>query len=464
MDLHTIPVNAWTLGLDGLTLAMVTALAAVILLRPKRAGTDPALLAANDAMARKIEVLESHIEKLERGMHHQLRANREEVGKQQTDFRTELTERFDRLDGALSRRMTGISDAQRKQLEVFANRLSENLDRQQKSTDALSQMLRDEQAKLEKTIADGLTSVREDNAKKLDQMRQTVDEKLQGTLEKRLGESFKQVGEQLDRVHRGLGEMQTLATGVGDLKKVLTNVKTRGGWGEVQLGALLEDVLAPDQYVENAQVRKGSAERVEFAIKLPGKDEGDGPVLLPLDAKFPKEDYERLVDAGEAGDPAAMEAARKQLDAAVKQAAKTISDKYVVPPATTDFALMYLPTEGLYAEVVRRPGLVDALQRDYRVVVVGHTTFTALLNSLQMGFRTLAIQKRSSEVWEVLGAVKAEFGKFGGVLEKVKTKLNQASREIDQAEVRTRAIERNLRGVEALPAPEAGAALRAPDL
>ena len=289
------------------------------------------------------------------------------------------------------------------------------------------------------------------NETKLEEMRKTVDEKLHATLEARLGESFKLVSERLEQVHRGLGEMATLATGVGDLKRVLTNVKTRGGWGEVQLETLLEQLLTPEQFARNVKVRPGSEALVDFAIKLPGRSSDGVPVWLPLDAKFPREDYERLIDASERGDLPAIDAAGKALERAVKEQAKSIRDKYVEPPHTTDFGLMFLPTEGLYAEVLRRPGLADALQREYRITIAGPTTLTALLNSLQMGFKTLVIEKRSSEVWKVLGAVKTEFGRFGEVLEKVGEKLEQAQKQIAQTGVRSRAIQRHLREVEAMP-------------
>jgi DNA recombination protein RmuC len=296
-------------------------------------------------------------------------------------------------------------------------------------------------------------------------MRQTVDEKLQGTLDKRLGESFKLVSDRLELVHRGLGEMQTLASGVGDLKKVLSNVKTRGTWGEVQAGSLLEQILSPEQYVTNAATKENSGERVEFAIKLPGPDGKDGePVLLPVDAKFPIEDYQRLLEAADRGDAESMEAAGKDLERKIKAAARDISEKYLNPPRTTDFGVLFLPTEGLYAEVLRRDGLFDSLQRECRVTVVGPTTLGALLNSLQMGFRTLAIQKRSSEVWAILGAVKSEFGKFGEVLTSVQRKLAEASATIDKAGVRTRAITRKLREVEELPASDARALLGSTEL
>jgi DNA recombination protein RmuC len=282
----------------------------------------------------------------------------------------------------------------------------------------------------------------------LEQMRKTVDEKLQGTLERRLGESFKLVSERLEVVHQGLGEMQKLASGVGDLKKVLTNVKSRGTWGEMQLGNLLEQVLTSEQYACNVATRPGSNERVEFAIRLPGRGNASGaPVWLPIDAKFPKEDYERLVEAAEHADAAALELAATQLENRIKLEAKSIRDKYVEPPHTTDFAILYLPVEGLYAEVLRRPGLLDVLQRDFRITIAGPTVLTALLNSLQMGFRTLAIEKRSSEVWQVLAAIKTEFGKFGEVIGRVQKKLQEASNVIDSAATRTRAIERQLRAV-----------------
>jgi DNA recombination protein RmuC len=299
-----------------------------------------------------------------------------------------------------------------------------------------------------------LASIQQDNTTKLDQMRQTVDEKLHATLEKRLSESFKQVSERLELVHKGLGEMQTLAAGVGDLKRVLSNVKTRGVFGETQLAALLEQVMAPEQYERNVATRPGSSARVEFAIKLPGRDSGS-PVLLPIDAKFPLEDYQRLQAALESGDLLAAEVAGKALEARVKLEARSIAEKYVEPPHTTDFALLYLPFEGLFAEVLRRPGLFDHIQRESRITVCGPTNLLAYLNSLQMGFRTLAIQQRSSEVWKVLGTVKSEFGKFAEVLANTKRQLQTVANTIDQAEVRTRQIERKLKDVEVLPGAEA---------
>lgn len=302
------------------------------------------------------------------------------------------------------------------------------------------------------SVGKQLKEMRDDNAVKLEAMRRTVDEKLQATLETRLGESFKLVSERLEQVHRGLGEMQTLASGVGDLKRVLTNVKTRGTWGEMQLSRLLEQMLTAEQYVANVSTKKGSNDRVEFAIRLPGKED-DVEVFLPIDAKFPIEDYQRLLDAQDRADLPAIEDAAKALEIRIKGEARKIHDKYIDPPNTTDFALLYLPIEGLYAEVLRRPGLIEMLQREYRVTVAGPTTLTAILNSLQMGFRTLAITRRSSEVWKVLGAVKTEFSKFGDIIEAAKRKIEAASKHFEQVDVRTRAIQRKLRNVEALPTP-----------
>ncbi len=342
--------------------------------------------------------------------------------------------------------MDQLFKIQKAQHADFTTRLTQLNDANAKAGEALRQ-----------GVEAQLGALRKENAEKLETMRATVDEKLQGTLEKRLGESFRIVSDRLEAVHKGLGEMQNLASGVGDLKRVLTNVKQRGGWGEVQLAALLEQVLAPGQYMANAATGTG-AERVEFAIRLPGQEEGV-EVLLPIDAKFPMEDYQRLQDALDAADQMAIAEAGRAVEAQIRKCAKDISAKYINPPRTTDFAIMFLPTEGLYAEVIRRPGLCDGLQRDHRITIAGPTTLTALLNSLQMGFRTLAIQKRSGEVWQVLGAVKTEFGKFGPVLDKVKKKLQEASNTIDQAGVRERAIQRRLRAVEAVPAHEAATVL-----
>jgi DNA recombination protein RmuC len=317
-------------------------------------------------------------------------------------------------------------------------------------------------AEMRQAVEDKLSAIQADNGQRLEQMRATVDEKLHATLEQRLGESFKQVADRLEQVHKGLGEMQSLARDVGSLNRVLTNVKTRGIFGEVQLAGLLEQVLTPEQYATNVATVPGSAERVEFAIRLPGQRSDGAPLWLPIDAKFPREDYERLLEAQERADPLAAEAAAKAIENRLRLEARTIRDKYVAPPHTTDFAILFVPTEGLYAEALRRPGLMEALQREHKVMLAGPTTLLATLNSLQMGFRTLALEKRSAEVWEVLGAVKTEFAKFGDVLAKTKKKLDEASNTIVQAEVRTRAMERQLRTVEALPIERSHELLGAP--
>lgn len=303
---------------------------------------------------------------------------------------------------------------------------------------------------LKATVTESLEKVRADNSEKLEAMRQTVDEKLQGTLEKRLGESFQLVSDRLEQVHKGLGEMQTLATGVGDLKRLMGNVKSRGGWGEAQLEMLLQDILTPEQYSANVRIRPDSPEIVEFAVKLPGKGDDDRPLWLPIDAKLPKEDYERLLAAQDGGLPDDVELASQALERFIRQQAKVICDKYVHPPYSTDFAVMHLPTEGLFAEVIRRPGLVSELQNNHRVMVTGPTTLAALLTSLQMGFRTLAIEKRSSEVWQILAAAKAEFQKYGDVWEKLGKQLDTAKRTVDEAGKRTRAVSRRLRDVDVL--------------
>ncbi|HEU4853483.1 MAG TPA: DNA recombination protein RmuC [Telluria sp.] len=305
------------------------------------------------------------------------------------------------------------------------------------------------------TLETKLKELQADNAAKLEEMRRTVDEKLHATLETRLTESFRQVSERLERVHQGLGEMQQLAVGVGDLKRVLTNVKTRGTWGEVQLEMLLEQMLTPEQYAKNVETVKGTGARVEFAIKLPGASDDGAPMWLPVDAKFPKEQYERLVDAADRADAEGVAQAGRELERQVRLEAKTICEKYVAPPHTTDFAILFLPTEGLYAEVMRRPGLADDLQRTLRVSIAGPSTLLAILSSLQMGFRTLALEKRSSEVWQVLGAVKTEFGRFGDVLAATKLSLERAAKNIESAEVRSRQMARKLKSVEALPSEAA---------
>jgi len=305
-------------------------------------------------------------------------------------------------------------------------------------------------------IDEKLKQIQEDNTRQLERMRETVDEKLQSTLEKRLGESFKQVSERLEQVHQGLGDMRNLAAGVGDLKKVLTNIKTRGTWGEVQLGALLEEILAPEQYAKNVRIHENSNDVVEFAIKLPGQGEQEGDhVLIPVDAKFPVEDYSRLIEAQENADAVAAEEAARLLETIIKKEAKDIFNKYISPPVTTDFGIMFLPSEGLYAEIIRRTALVQLLRREYHVEISGPSTFAAILNSLQMGFRSLAIQKRSGEVWKVLGEVKTEFGKYGDLLDAVHKKLVNATDSMDDVRKRSRAIQRKLRTVQELPGSSA---------
>ncbi|MGZ5801374.1 MAG: DNA recombination protein RmuC, partial [Burkholderiaceae bacterium] len=318
-------------------------------------------------------------------------------------------------------------------------------------TESNAQRMAEVRATLESKIKDLQT----DNGNRLEEMRKTVDEKLHATLEQRLGESFKLVSDRLEKVHQGLGEMQQLAIGVGDLKRVLTNVKDRGTWGEVQLGILLEQMLTIDQYAKNVETIPASGARVEYAIKLPGNGDGEKPLWLPIDAKFPKEQYERLAAAAEHADAEGVTAAGKELERAIRLEAKSICDKYVAPPHTTDFAIMFLPTEGLYAEVMRRPGLADEIQRKHRVSIAGPSTLTAILNSLQMGFRTLALEKRSSEVWQVLGAVKTEFSKFGDVLAATKKTLETAANKIGEAERRSRVMSNKLKSVEALPSEAA---------
>ena len=409
--------------------------------------------APGGAVLRELELAAREQEKLETRLREELVRNRDEAGKGTAQLRTELAR-------VLQEQQKGITD---------------NLDRiRQQGTDS-SKVQREELAaqlallahsneeKLEavrQTVETKLTQLQTDNAGKLEQMRMTVDEKLQSTLETRLSESFKLVSERLERVHQGLGEMQALASGVGDLKRMLSNVKTRGTWGEMQLSALLEQVLTAEQYAKNVATRPGSEDRVEFAIRLPGQSaDAQQVVWLPVDAKFPKEDYERLNSALEDGDKPAADAARKALELRVRAEARTIKEKYIEPPHTTDFAILFLPLEGLYAEVLRVPDIVESLQRDHRVVLAGPTTLAALLNALQMGFRSLAIEKRTSEIWQVLGAVKTEFAKYNDVLQKVREKLQQATNVVEKAEVRTRAITKQLRKVEELPEPQAIALL-----
>ena len=380
----------------------------------------------------------------EQAVRSELRDGREEAAKRSHELREEVSGSLDKTAQTLSTTVGQLGNVQKQQLESVTTQVQALVETNQQRLEGLRA-----------TISEQLGEMREANEKKLEEMRRTVDEKLQGTLEKRLGESFQQVREQLDAVHKGLGQMQSLATGVGDLKNVLTNVKARGTWAEYQLEAILEQVLTPEQFDRNVATRENSSERVEFAIRLPGRsDDPNDCVWLPIDSKFPQEDYIRLTEAAQSADTEAVAQSTRELMRSVKQSAKTIADKYLNPPHTTDFAVLYLPTEGLYAEVLRQPGMVSQLQQDYRVVVSGPTTIAALLNSLRLGFRSLAIEQQASEVWQVLAAVKTEFGKFGEVLDKVKKQLATASNTIDQTQTRTRAMARQLRKVEQLPSGE----------
>ena len=355
-------------------------------------------------------------------------------------FRTQLAAMQQQIGAALQ----AGRDGQDAVLKRFGDTMTEQLR-------VLSEANERRLGEVRTAVETRLAALQEGNEKKLEQMRATVDEKLHATLEQRLGESFKQVADRLEQVHKGLGEMQTLARDVGSLNRVLTNVKTRGIFGEVQLAGLLEQVFTPEQYATNVATVPGSNDRVEFAVRLPGQRDDGAPLWLPIDAKFPREDYERLMDAQDRADAPAVEVAAKAIETRLRLEAKTIRDKYIAPPHTTDFAILFVPTEGLYAEALRRPGLVEAMQREHKVMLAGPTTLLATLTSLQMGFRTLALEKRSAEVWEVLGAVKTEFGKFGEVLKKTREKLNQAADTISAAETRTRQMGRALKSVEALP-------------
>jgi DNA recombination protein RmuC len=388
-----------------------------------------------------LEGFEKNQQRIEAALKAEMAQGRSEAGHTAQLARQELTAGFKTLGDSLLSRMTDIATLQKQQLDTFSNQLT-----------ALTRVNEEKLEAVRLTVEQRLQLLQEDNSRKLESMRQTVDEKLHATLEQRLGESFKLVGERLEQVHRGLGEMQSLAAGVGDLKKVLTNVKTRGTWGEMSLGFLLEELFTRDQYAANVATKKGSADRVEFAIRLPGREPDDSEVWLPIDAKFPDADYQKLLEAQEKADPALVEEASKNLERFIKNEAKKIQEKYIDPPHTTDFAVMYLPVESLYAEVLRRPGLAEALQHDHRIVVTGPTTLAALLNSLQMGFRTLTIEKRSSEVWSLLGTVKKEFGNFGDLLDKTHKKLQEASNTIEDASRKSRTIERKLKGVQELPA------------
>ncbi|MBI4823179.1 MAG: DNA recombination protein RmuC [Nitrospirae bacterium] len=381
-------------------------------------------------LSAKLSSVEKNQERIEKALKEEIVQNRKET-----------TESLSSFSNSLLNQMTNIAGLQKDQLDTFSKQLT-----------GLTQTNEQRLDKMRETVEERMRALQEENTKKLDQMREVVDEKLHATLEKRLGESFKLVSDRLEQVHKGLGEMQTLAVGVGDLKKVLSNVKTRGVLGELQLGGILEQILAPEQYVRNLSIKNGS---VEYAVKLPGKNDSDEIVYLPIDSKFPHESYYTpLVEAYEHGDHTRIEDATKALESAIKKSAKDIRDKYIDPPNTTDFGVMFLPFEGLYAEVVRKTTLLETLQRDFKISVTGPSTLAAFLNSLQMGFRTLAIEKRSSEVWTLLGAVKTEFGRFGDLLEKTQKQLQTVSNTIEDAAKKSRTIERRLKDVQALPVPE----------
>ncbi|MCB0743536.1 MAG: DNA recombination protein RmuC [Ignavibacteriae bacterium] len=391
-----------------------------------------------------IQKFESINENFEDNIEDEFKRNREETLQNSKLVREEVGNSVRLLGDQLSNRIKDISDRQKDQLELVETRLK-----------SLTQSNEEKSDKLKDQVSKQLTEIQEKNEKKLEEMRVTVDEKLHSTLEKRLGESFKLVSDRLELVHKGLGEMQTLATGVGDLKKVLTNVKDRGTWGEIQLGNLLEQILTKEQYSQNVKTKEGSNALVEFAIKLPGKNSmKEDIVWLPIDAKFPLEDYQRLIEAREKVDLPMIAESIKKLERSVKEAAKDISTKYLDPPHTTDFAFMFLPIESLYAEVLSIPGLSDSIQREHKVTIAGPTNFVAVLNSLQMGFKTLAIEKRSSEVWKLLSIVKTEFSKFGDILDNTQKKLDLASKSIGDASRKTRTIERRLRDVHELPTDE----------
>jgi DNA recombination protein RmuC len=381
----------------------------------------------------KLENLEREFLRMDASMKDEFRRNREESATSSKQTREEISD-------SVLKRMTEIANLQKDQLTTFSNQLNQ-----------LTKSNEDKLDKMRETVETKIRHLQDENSKKLDEMRATVDEKLQTTLEKRLGESFKLVSDRLELVHQGLGEMQTLASGVGDLKKVLSNVKSKGVLGEYQLENILEQLLTSSQFDRNVKTKAGSNANVEFAIKLPGKDKKNKDIWMPIDAKFPTEDYQNLMEAYDQGSVELINECKKMLSNRIKLFAKEISEKYLDPPYTTDFAIMFLPFEGLYAEVLRLGGLFEDIQRQYKVVITGPTTISAFLNSLQMGFRTLAIKKRSSEVWDLLGAIKTEFSNFGSILEKTHKKLQEASNVIDQASTRSRAIERKLKNVQELP-------------
>lgn len=390
------------------------------------------------------KVVEALFDKTNKSLKEEMALSRKESADSEKRLREELSSLFKGFGDSLDKRMSESTNTQNKNFEGFSVKLTELIDKNDTRMD-----------KVREVIEKKLESIQKDNGEKLEAMRVTVDEKLHATLEKRFGESFKVVSDRLEAVHKGLGEMQTLALGVGDLKKVLSNVKSRGTWGEAQLSNLIEEILTPEQYEKNVKTKKSSKDVVEYAVKLPGNDEDIKQVWLPIDAKFPLEDYQRLIEAQEQGNLLLIEELSKSLEVRIKSEAKDIRDKYLNPPYTTDFGILFVPIESLYAEVLRRPGLFEQIRREYRVIIAGPTTTQVILNSLQMGFRTLTIQKRSSEVWTLLGAVKTEFSKFGDLLEKTHKKMQEASNTIEDAVTKTRTIERKLNKVQNLPVAEA---------
>ena len=404
-------------------------------------------------LKKNIGIFDNNLNQIGQSIKDDFQRNRVESNTIARENREEVSQTLKSFADSFSTNVRDFNELQRQKFDELVNRQNELT----KSNEQRLEKIRD-------TVEARLQSLQEDNSQKLEKMRATVDEKLHHTLEVRLGESFKLVSERLEKVQQGLGEMQSLASGVGDLKKVLTNVKTRGVLGEYQLENILEQLLTPEQYLKNVKTKSGSNEFVEFAIKLPGKKNDDQPVLLPIDSKFPIEDYQLLLQAYDQADAGGVDSAQKELAKKIKLSARSIRDKYIDPPSTTDFAVMFLPIEGLYAEVLRDVGLFETLQRDYRVVVTGPTTLSALLNSLQMGFRTLAIEKRSSEVWELLAAVKTEFGKFGDILDKTRKKLQEASNVVEDAGRRSRSIARKLQNVQELPARDAAKMLQTGDM
>jgi DNA recombination protein RmuC len=434
-------VEIWTL----VALAIANLVLVLFLLLRKPPVNDAAraeLLGANERLEREL---------------------RREISESSRGARTELTHTLATFQDALVKQGAEATRTQNTQIDAFAQQLtllqktlSDTLSLQLQS---LSESNARRMAEVRSTLEAQLAMLQQTNIAKLDEMRKTVDEKLQTTLETRLGESFKQVADRLEQVHKGLGEMQTLAQGVGDLQRVLTNVKSRGMFGEVQLEALLEQVLTNEQYAKQVETKPRSNQRVDFAIRFPGRSADGTPVWLPIDAKFPRDDYERLLDAQDRADPAAADIAARALESRIRTEAKSISDCYLCPPQTTDFAILFLPIESLYAEVLRRPGLMDSLQRDYRVTLAGPTTLLAMLNSLHMGFRTLALEQQASEVWKVLGAVKTEFERYGKWVETIRDQVDRAAKTLETADTRTRQMRRALKVVESLPEEEAQALL-----